>query len=177
MGQVFILRFRVQQEYNSLLVNALNRIFKSNKKQKRNLSSNNFKWLLTKLDLSCVRNSRKRLWNGYSVLNQDLQNHYPVGRHIPICTGLPPPPLAKEHWNIRASVMFYPGNEKHDHYQSGKWSTNHILAVRWDWTDGWWRKFVSLNLNAGVGWIFGENFSIPQSKFIMAWRILFPCAL
>ena len=30
MGQSFILRFRVQQEYNSLLVNTLNRIFKSN---------------------------------------------------------------------------------------------------------------------------------------------------
>ena len=59
MGQFFILRSRVQQEYNSLLVNALNRIFKSN------LSLNNFKWLLTKLELSCVRNiiprSRKRL--------------------------------------------------------------------------------------------------------------------
>ena len=53
------LKHRVQQEYNSLLVNALNRIFKSN------LSLNNFKWLLTKLGLSCVRNiiprSRKRL--------------------------------------------------------------------------------------------------------------------
>ena len=35
-----------QQEYNSLFVNALNRIFKSN------LSLNNFKWLLTKLELS-----------------------------------------------------------------------------------------------------------------------------
>ena len=67
--------------------------------------------------------------------------------------------------------------EKHDHCQSGKWSTNHILAVRWDWTDSLWSKFVSLNLNEGVGWIFGENFSIPQSKFVMAWRILFPCAL
>ena len=59
MGQFFILRSRVQQEYNSLLVNALNRIFKSN------LSLNNFKWLLTKLELSWVRNiiphSRKRL--------------------------------------------------------------------------------------------------------------------
>ena len=30
MGQLFIPRSRVQQEYNSLLVNALNRIFKSN---------------------------------------------------------------------------------------------------------------------------------------------------
>ena len=50
MGQFFILRSKVQQEYNSLLVNALNRIFKSN------LSLNNFKWLLTKLELSCVRN-------------------------------------------------------------------------------------------------------------------------
>ena len=34
-----MLQHRVQQEYNSLLVNALNRIFKSN------LSLNNFKWL------------------------------------------------------------------------------------------------------------------------------------
>ena len=30
MGQFFILRSRVQQEYNGLLDNALNRIFKSN---------------------------------------------------------------------------------------------------------------------------------------------------
>ena len=59
MGQFFILRSRVQQEYNSLLVNALNRIFKSN------LSLNTFKWLLAKVELSYVRNiiprSRKRL--------------------------------------------------------------------------------------------------------------------
>ena len=76
------LKHRVQQEYNSLLVNALNRIFKSN------LSLNNFKWLLTKLKLSCIRNiiprSTKRLWNGYLVLNQELQTHDPVGRHIPV---------------------------------------------------------------------------------------------
>ena len=75
------LKHRVQREYNSLLVNALNRICKSN------LSLNNFKWLLTKLELSCVRNiiprSRKRLRNGYPVLNQEFQNHDPVGRHIP----------------------------------------------------------------------------------------------
>ena len=67
------LKHRVQQEYNSLLVNALNCIFKSN------LSLNNFKWLLTKVELSCVRNiiprSRKRLLNGYPVLNLELQNH------------------------------------------------------------------------------------------------------
>ena len=48
MGQFFILRSSVQQEYKGLLVNALNRIFKSN------LSLNTFKWLLTKVDLSCV---------------------------------------------------------------------------------------------------------------------------
>ena len=52
--------FRLDQTAgNSLLVNALNHVFKSN------LSLNNFKWLLTKLELSCVRNiiprSRKRL--------------------------------------------------------------------------------------------------------------------
>ena len=53
------LKHRVQPKYNILLVNVLNRIFKSS------LSLNNFKWLLTKLGLSCVRNiiprSRKRL--------------------------------------------------------------------------------------------------------------------
>ena len=46
------------------------------------------KWLLTKLELSHVRNiiprSRKRLWNGYPVLNKERQNHDPVGRHIPV---------------------------------------------------------------------------------------------
>ena len=54
-----MLKHRLQQEYNSLLVNALNCIVKSN------LSLNNFKWLLTKLELLCIRNiiprSRKRL--------------------------------------------------------------------------------------------------------------------
>ena len=44
MGQFFILRSKVQQEYNGLLVNALNRIFKSN------LSLNAFKWLLRKVE-------------------------------------------------------------------------------------------------------------------------------
>ena len=67
-----MLKHRVQQEYNSLLVNALNCIFKSN------WSLDN-KWLLTKLELLCIRNiiprSRKRLLNGYPVLNLELQNH------------------------------------------------------------------------------------------------------
>ena len=67
-----MLKHKVQQEYNSLLVNALNCIFKSN------WSLNN-KWLLTKLELLCIRNiiprSRKRLLNGYPVLNLELQNH------------------------------------------------------------------------------------------------------
>ena len=104
--QQFILYFHLQpqfkyelfhilhiKEYNSLLVNVLNRIFESN------LSLNNFKWLLTKLELSCVRNiiprSKKRLWNGYPVQNQELQNHDPVGRHIPVWVmygSTPPPP-------------------------------------------------------------------------------------
>ena len=44
MGQFFIPRSRVQQLYNGLLVNALNRTFKSN------LSLNAFKWLLTKVE-------------------------------------------------------------------------------------------------------------------------------
>ena len=113
MGQFFISRSRIRpktdtpfqkwaiflysvlrcKEYNSLLVNTLNRIFKSN------LSLNNFKWLLTKVELSCVRNiipcCRKRLLNGYPVLNQELQNHDPFGRHIPIQVmygSTPPPP-------------------------------------------------------------------------------------
>ena len=85
----------MRQEYNSLLVNALNRVFKSD------LSLNNFKWLLTKLpELSCVGNiiprSRKRLRNGYPVLNQELQNHDPVGLHIHVQvmygSTQPPPP-------------------------------------------------------------------------------------
>ena len=67
-----MLKHRVQQEHNSLLVNPLNCIFKSN------LFLNN-KWLLTKPELLCIRNiiprSRKRLLNGYPVLNQELQNH------------------------------------------------------------------------------------------------------
>ena len=93
MRQFFILRSRVQQEYNSFLVNALNHFFKSN------LSLNNFKWLLTKLGLSCVWSiiprSRKCLWNEYPALNQELQNHDPVGRHIPVYVmygSTPPPP-------------------------------------------------------------------------------------
>ena len=58
MGQFFILRSMVQR-VQQFAVNALNCIFKSN------LSLSNFKWLLTKLELSCVQNiiprSRKRL--------------------------------------------------------------------------------------------------------------------
>ena len=60
MGQFFIPRSRVQEEYNSLLVNALDRIFKSNL-----FLNKKVKWLLTKLELSYVPNiiprSRKRL--------------------------------------------------------------------------------------------------------------------
>ena len=82
MAQFLILRSRVVQEYNSLLVNAVNRIFKSN------LYLNNFKLLLTTLELSSVRNiiprSRKHLCYGYPVLNQELQNHDPVVRHISV---------------------------------------------------------------------------------------------
>ena len=95
-----MLRSRVQQEYNSVLVNALNRIFKSN------LSFNNFKWLLTKLVPSCVRNviprSRKRLWNGYPVLNQELQNHDPVGRHIPVFSA-----CTVTQWKIKMQTIQY----------------------------------------------------------------------
>ena len=58
MGHFFILRSRVQQENNSLLVNALNRIFKSN------LSLNTFKWLLTKVES----------FRGFEILNPVLEN-------------------------------------------------------------------------------------------------------
>ena len=71
------LKHRVQQEYNTLLVNAWTVLI-----------LNNFKWLLTKLELSCVRNiiprSRKHLRNGYPFLNQEPQTHDSVGRHIPV---------------------------------------------------------------------------------------------
>ena len=79
MGQFFILCFRVQQEYNSSLVNSLNRIFKSN----LSLNNYNFKWLLTKPELSCVRNiiprSRKRLWNGYPFLRPHWAAYNRIG--------------------------------------------------------------------------------------------------
>ena len=57
MGHFFILRSGCNKSTTVfLLMHALNRIFKSN------LSLNNFKWLLTKLKLSCVCNiiSRSR---------------------------------------------------------------------------------------------------------------------
>ena len=62
-------------------VGKLNRIFKSN------MFLNNFKWLLTKLELrvrNIIPHSRKCLCNGYPIVNQELQNHDPVGRHIPV---------------------------------------------------------------------------------------------
>ena len=73
MGQFFILRSKVQQEYNSLLFNALNRIFKSN------LSLNNFKWLLTKLELSCVRNIIPRSKSGASKSRPRWAAHTRIG--------------------------------------------------------------------------------------------------
>ena len=93
MGQLFILRSWVQQEYNGLLVNTLNRIFKSN------LSLNNFKWLLTKVELWCVRNiiprSSKRLWNGYPVAGASKSRpHWAADTRIGNVWEyhLPPPP-------------------------------------------------------------------------------------
>ena len=94
MGQFFILLSRVQQEYNTLLVNALNRIFKSN------LSLNNFKWLLTKLELSCIRNiiprsksraskSRPR-WAAHTRIGNVWEYPPPPGLHPN--TTLPPLP-------------------------------------------------------------------------------------
>ena len=59
------------------------------------------KWLLTKLELSCIRSiiprSRKTplKWVPRSV-NQELQNHDPVGRHILVLVmyGSTPPGMA-----------------------------------------------------------------------------------
>ena len=89
MGQFFILRSRVQQEYNSLLVNALNRIFKAVCPW---IISNGClqKWSFRAFEIPLSRN---RLWNEYPVLNQELQNHDPVGWHIPaeVMYGSTPP--------------------------------------------------------------------------------------
>ena len=54
MGQFFILRSRVQQEYNGLLVNALTVFF----------SLNTFKWLLTKVES----------FRGFEILYPVLEN-------------------------------------------------------------------------------------------------------
>ena len=86
MDQFFILRSRVQQEYNSLLVNALNRIFKSN------LSLNNFKWLLTKLELSCVQNIIPRSKSGASKSRPRWAAHTRIG-NVWEYPPPPPPPL------------------------------------------------------------------------------------
>ena len=90
------LKHRVQQEYNSLLVNTLNHIFKSN------LSLNNFKWLLTKLELSCVWNiiprSRKRLRNGHPVLGASKSRpRWAAHTRIGNVWKYPPPPPRYPH--------------------------------------------------------------------------------
>ena len=78
----FILRSRVQEEYNSLLVQCIepyqepmapDPIFKSN------LSLNNFKWLLTKLELSCVRNILPRSKSGVSKSRLRWAAHTRIG--------------------------------------------------------------------------------------------------
>ena len=81
-----MLKHRVQQKYNSLLVNALNRIFKSN------LSLNNFRWLLTKLELSCVRNVIPRSKSGASKSRPRWAAH----THIGNVWESPPPPLGEK---------------------------------------------------------------------------------
>ena len=132
MGQFFILRSRVLQEYNSLLVNALNRIFQNN------LSLNNFKWLLTKLDLSCVRHfiprSRKRLWNGYPVLHQELQNHDPVGGTYPytLCMGVPPPP---------GTGFLFSLTSKEEHNRTRSWF---LITLISSWLQLVWRHWFLL---------------------------------
>ena len=72
MGQFFMLRSRVQQEFNSLLVNALNRIFK-------NQPLNNFKWLLTKLELSELQNIIPRSKSGASKSRPRWAAHTRIG--------------------------------------------------------------------------------------------------
>ena len=67
------LKHRVQPKYNSLLVNALNCSFKSS------LSFNNFKWLLTKLGLSCVRNTIPRSKSGASKSRPHWAAHTRIG--------------------------------------------------------------------------------------------------
>ena len=68
-----MLKHRVQQEHNSLLVNASNRIFKSN------LPLNNFKWLLAKLELSYVRNIVPRSKSGASKTRPRWAAHTRIG--------------------------------------------------------------------------------------------------
>ena len=83
------LKHRVQQEYNSLLVNALNRVFKSN------LSLNNF-WLLTKLELSCVRNIIPRSKSGASKSRPRWAAHTRIGN----VWEYPPPPGLRLRFHI-----------------------------------------------------------------------------
>ena len=67
-------------------------------------------WIITKLEFSCVRNiiprSRKRLWNGYPVLNQELQNHDPAHTCIGNVWEYPPGVQAahNNHWGLKRSI-------------------------------------------------------------------------
>ena len=75
-----------------MLVNALNRIFKSN------LPLNNLKWLLTKLELSCVRNIIPRYKSGASKSRPRWAAYTRIGN----VWEYPPPPLRVSYPPTRA---------------------------------------------------------------------------
>ena len=76
------LKHRVQQEYNSLLVNALNRNFKSN------MSLNNFKWLPTKLG-----------FRAFEILNPVLGNASEMDT-----------PTSRPRWSAHTRQVMYGSN-------------------------------------------------------------------
>ena len=113
----------MQQEYNSfalLLVNALNRIFKSN------LSLNNFKWLLTKLELSY--RAFEILYTPFPILNQELQNHDPVGRHIPVLVMYGSTPPAGPGTSPRPTELNIGNLEPDLLAGEGGWVANHLIV-------------------------------------------------
>ena len=95
----------------------------------RDLSLNNFKWLLAKLELWCIRNItprfRKRLWNGYPILNQELQNHDPVGGTYRYrqCMAVTPPPRGFN-YGMQAYIV------KLEHLLPEDWK--HGFSHEWD---------------------------------------------
>ena len=94
--------------------------------------------LLTKLELSCVRNiiphPRKRLWNGYPVLHQELQNHDPVGGTYPyrLCMGVPPPP---------GTGFLFSLTSKEEHTRTRSWF---LITLISSWLQLVWRHWFLL---------------------------------